>query len=141
MSTLYRLRSGTVLHVFGDPILRVPVAGTPLGQAQEEAARSEGMEIVDVESEGEISEERYILFHEELYFTPPFLRRALDALRRLPGSGTAADPKRRRSRCIRRSFRVPLSAFRTRWCPGNASDWTFVTVSPVRYRRPFTSCT
>lgn len=89
-SRLYRLRRGTRLFSFDDPILEVPIVGSTLGAQQLRAARSVGAEIVDVESEEEIGDPRFVAFDEDLYFTPRFLRAALTAFESSPHGGQAS---------------------------------------------------
>jgi len=87
---LYRLRRGARLYSFGDPIQDVPILGVRLAETQAAAARAVGAEIVDVATEDEISEPRYLVFDEGLYLSPRFLDAALAAFRAAPGSRQAA---------------------------------------------------
>ena len=95
MRRLYRLRTGTTLYSFQDPILEVPIVDGSLGSSQVAAAKAVGAEVVDVTSEDEISEERFVVFDEALYFSPGFLMGALERFDASAGSSVATLPRDR----------------------------------------------
>ncbi len=82
----YRLKKDTKLHSFGESIGEVPVLGEPLAHYQNKLIRSLGGEVIDISSESEISDSDYILFNEDLLFTPSFLEEVQKNIQGASGS-------------------------------------------------------
>ncbi len=79
----YRLRqeAANELYGFGDPMDEVPIYDRPLLDWQKLALRSAGLELVDVDDEGSIDDDEYLLFDNDLFFTKEFLGAALNQAR------------------------------------------------------------
>lgn len=71
---IYRVISNTKLYKLGDPIGQVPILGVPLAVCQQNNCLACGLQLIDVNSKDEITDDQYYIFDENLYFSIDFLR-------------------------------------------------------------------
>lgn len=81
----YILPSSVRIHPFGDPVADSMIGNRPLGRWQEELFRRAGLEVVRIESPEQITDDRFFLTYDDVWFT----RRVFDDFsRRAAGGGT-----------------------------------------------------
>lgn len=75
----YRLNQGVLLHSFEDPIGDCSILKKKLNDHQKESILAVGGQLIDIESEDEISEsDPHFVFSEDLFFSKPFLESAVE---------------------------------------------------------------
>lgn len=75
----YRVKSFSTLHGFNDPIGNCPILGKDLRVIQEELVTSIGGNLIEIDSEENISDTHCFIFSEDLFFTKAFINKALAA--------------------------------------------------------------
>ncbi|RME21130.1 MAG: hypothetical protein D6806_15225 [Deltaproteobacteria bacterium] len=80
----YVLPSGVDIHPFGDPVSKSMIGNRPLHQWQDDLFRRAGLEVERIESPERISEKKFFLTYDDVWFT----RRVFDDFaRRAPAEG------------------------------------------------------
>jgi len=74
----YRLHTKSTLFSFDDLIEEVPINGISLKKRQDDAFLKHGIKIIDILSKEEISEKNSFLFDNNLFFTPEFVKSAIN---------------------------------------------------------------
>ena len=89
----YRVRTGAILEILGDPIRETPILDLTLERYQEQACREAGLELVDVKSEDEIRDGApHVVFRDDLFFTSGYLRLFVKGAGEREGNAVAALP-------------------------------------------------
>ncbi len=78
----YRWMRGTRIEVFGDRAVDALIGNRPLDQWQREMFGRAGFEVEEVEDLATIPEKRFLLFHDNLFISPPLLKKVLRTFRR-----------------------------------------------------------
>ena len=102
----FRLKSGRTLYGFGDPIAEVSILGENLASHQRAAIESTGAGVYDVTSESEISEERYLIFDENVLIS----KQAARYLLRRAGESSESLQFCLQDNNLNRRFVLPTSA-------------------------------
>jgi transcriptional regulator of acetoin/glycerol metabolism len=73
----YRVKSFSTLHGFNDPIGNCPILGKDLRVIQEELVTSIGGNLIEIDSEENISDTHCFIFSEDLFFYKSFHQKSL----------------------------------------------------------------